>query len=68
MVVFILIPKVMTYAAFVLAALVLLIAGILLIVQPMKLLAFQGNSMNIIIGVILILLAILFIIFLFCQQ
>ena len=68
MVIFIIIPKVMTYAAFVLAAIVLLVAGILLIVQPLKLLAFQGNSSNIIIGIILILVAIFLVVLLFCQQ
>ena len=67
MIVFILAPKIMTQAAFVLSALVLLIAGILLIVQPLKLLAFTGNAWNIIIGVILILAAFALLAFLFCQ-
>lgn len=68
MVIFIIIPKVMTSAVFVLSALTLLVAGILLIIQPLKLLAFDGNAWNIIIGVVLIILAIIQLVFLFCQS
>lgn len=68
MIAVILIPKIMTYLAFVLCALVVLIAGILLIVQPVKLLAFHGNGWNIFIGIVLIILAIIMVLFLFCLR
>ena len=68
MVIFIFVPKIMIYAAFILSAAALLTAGILLIVQPIKLLAFNNNAWNIIIGIILILVAIAFVIFLFCYR
>jgi len=68
MIVFIFIPKPMTYAAFILSAAVLLTAGILLLVQPIKLLAFNNNSWNIVIGIVLILIAIALVIFLFCYR
>ncbi len=58
----------MTYLVFVLSAIVLLIAGILLIVQPLKFLAFNGSSWNIIIGIIMIIVALCLVIFLFCQD
>lgn len=68
MIVFIFIPKPMTYAAFILSAAVLLTAGILLLVQPIKLLAFNNNSWNLVIGIVLILIAIALVIFLFCYR
>ena len=68
MIIFIIIPDKMAFASFILAGIVLLAAGILLIVQPVKLLAFYNNAWNIIIGVIMILLAIALVIFLFCQK
>jgi hypothetical protein len=68
MVAFIVIPKIMTYLAFILSAIVLLTAGILLIVQPVKLLAFQGNTLNIILGIIFIILAILLALLLWIQD
>ena len=68
MIVFIIIPAKLTYAVFILSALTLLTAGILLIVQPLKLLAFHGNVWNIIIGVVLILLGVALVVFLFCQK
>lgn len=58
----------MTYAAFILSAIVLLTAGILMIVQPIKLLSFQATAWPIIIGVVLILVAIALVIFLFCYK
>lgn len=64
MVIFIIIPKIMTYLAFVLGAITLLVAGILLLVQPIKMLAFTGNAWNIILGILFILLAIFLAIFL----
>jgi hypothetical protein len=68
MIVFILLPRALTYAVFVLAGLTLLAAGILLIVQPVKLLAFSGNAWNIVLGILFILLAIVLVVFLFCQR
>lgn len=56
----------MNYLAFILSAIALLTAGILLIVQPVKLLAFAGNGWNIAIGIVLIIFAICMVIFLFC--
>jgi hypothetical protein len=67
MIVFVLLPKITTYLAFVFCSLTLLAAGIVVIVQPIKLLAFSGNVWNIIIGIGLILLAICFMAFVFCQ-
>lgn len=68
MVLFIIIPKTMVYMAFVFAGLVLLTAGILMLVQPVKLLALSNSTWNIIIAIILIVLAILVVMFLFCQD
>ena len=68
MIIFIIIPKVMTSVAFVLCSITLLIAGILLFVQPIKLLAFEGSVWNIIIGIVLIIIAILQLVFLCCQS
>lgn len=61
-------PKKLTFAVFVLAAIVLVTAGILLIVQPLKLLAFHGNAWNIILGIIFILMGIAMVIFMCCQK
>ena len=68
MVLFIVLPGKLTFAIFILSALTLLTAGILLIVQPIRLLAFNGNAWNIIIGIILILVAIAMVVFMFCQK
>lgn len=68
MVLFIFAPKPLTYAAFVLSALALLTAGILVLVQPIKFLAFNNYAWNIVIGVIMILVAIALVVFLFCYR
>ena len=68
MILFIILPGKLTFAVFILSAITLATAGILLLVQPIKLLAFHGNAWNIIIGIILILLAVALVIFLFCQK
>ena len=68
MILFIIFPKPLTYAAFILSSIAILTAGILLIVQPLHLLAFNGNIWNIIIGVGLILVAFALVAFLFCQR
>jgi uncharacterized membrane protein HdeD (DUF308 family) len=68
MVAFIIIPKIMVYMAFVLSALALLTAGILMMVQPVKMLSLENSTWNIIIGIILIVVAILMAMFLFCQD
>lgn len=68
MILFIILPGKLTFAIFILSAITLLTAGILLIVQPLKLLAFHGNVWNIIIGIILIIIAIALVIFMFCQK
>ena len=64
---FILLPKIMTYAVFILAFVTLLIAGIILIVQPIKLLEYSNSVWNLILGIILIIVSIILLIFFFCH-
>ena len=68
LVLFILLPKIMSYLVFVLCALTLIVAAILLLVQPIKLMAFEGNTWNIIIAIALIILAIFIFAYIFCQK
>lgn len=68
LVLFILLPKIMSYLVFILCALTLLAAAIILLVQPIKLMAFENNTWNIIFGIILIILAIFIFAYIFCQS
>ena len=66
LVVFILLPRIMTYSVFILSFITLLITGIVLIVQPIKLLDDTNNFWNIFFGVIIIIVGIILLIFFFC--
>jgi uncharacterized membrane protein HdeD (DUF308 family) len=65
---FVLLPRMMTYFAFILAFGSLLAAAIILIVEPIDLLSRQSNTWNIIIGIIFIIVAVCLLIFFFCYQ
>jgi uncharacterized membrane protein HdeD (DUF308 family) len=65
---FVLLPRMMTYFAFILAFGSLLAAAIILIVQPIGLLSRQSDTWNIIIGVVFIIVAVCLLIFFFCHQ
>jgi len=56
----------MTYTVFIFAFITLVIGGIILIVQPIKLLDDTKNFWNIFLGIIFIIIAILLLIFFFC--
>jgi hypothetical protein len=68
LVIVILIPKIMTNLAFVLAFTSLITIGILMIKQPIKILDYSGNFWNIFFGFLFIIIAIFFVIFYFCYQ
>jgi len=63
-----LIPKMMTSAVFILAFLSMLIAAILLFVQPIQILDEHTNTWNVIFGIVFIAIALFFLIFFFCQS
>jgi hypothetical protein len=64
----VLLPRMMTYFAFILAFASLLTAAIILMVQPIKLLTESGNTWNIILGIFFIAIAVCLLIFFFCYQ
>ena len=64
----ILLPRLMTYFAFILAFASLLTGSIILIVQPIKLLQHDSNDWNIFLGVLLIIISVVLLIFFFCYQ
>lgn len=64
----VLVPRVMTYLAFLLAFACLLAAGIILVVQPIKLLSGDNSGWNVAIGVIVMAVAVLLLVFFFCYQ
>lgn len=57
-----------TYLAFIMAFACLLAAAIILIVQPIKLLAHDSNTVNILLGILFIVVAVVILIFFFCYQ
>lgn len=63
-IVFLLVPKMMTFGAFVLAFLSLVTLGIILIAQPINMLDQDGNFWNIFVGIMVIIVAIFFLVFL----
>lgn len=64
----VLLPRIMTYMAFILAFASLLTAAIILIAQPIKLLSYTTNTWNIVLGIFFIVLALCLLIFFFCYQ
>lgn len=68
LILFLIIPQTTTYLVFAFCSITLVAAGIVLLVQPIKLLAFDNNSWNILLGIIFIILGIIFVLFLFCHQ
>lgn len=64
----VLLPRVMTWAVFILASLLVLIGAIILLVQPIKLLDFHSSTGNIVLGIIFIIMAILILVFFFCYR
>jgi MFS family permease len=64
----VLLPRMMTYVAFILAFACLLTAGILLLVQPIKLLSHDSSTWNVIIGIVMIAVAVCLLVFFFCYQ
>ena len=68
LVMMLLLPRPMTFAAFFLAFIVVIIGAVLLIVQPITLLDYDSNTWNLILGVFFILLGLLILMFFFCYQ
>lgn len=68
LVLFMLVPKMMTFGAFLLSFLSLVTVGILLIVQPINLLDQDGDFWNIFFGVLFIVVGVLFLFFYFCHS
>lgn len=64
----VLLPRMMTYFAFILAFASLLTASILLIAQPIKMLEHDGNSWNVVFGVLFMAVAVCLLVFFFCYQ
>lgn len=65
---FVLLPRMMTYFAFILAFGSLLAAAIIIIIQPIGLLDRNHNTWNLIIGILFIVIAVCLLIFFFCHQ
>ncbi len=61
-------PKIMTYFVFILAFIMLLIAGIYIFVKPVSIFSGGASFWNIVLGVILIILAFVFLAYFFCYQ
>ena len=59
-------PKLMTYAVFFLATIVLLIIGLVILLKPVNLI--QPNFWNIVIAAVLILFGLFFVIFFLCYR
>lgn len=64
----VLLPRMITYLAFIMGFACLLTAAIILIVQPIKLLAYESNTPNILLGILFIIVAVVILIFFFCYQ
>jgi hypothetical protein len=64
----VLLPRMMTYLAFILAFAALLAGSIILLVQPIKLLQHDSNGWNLFLGIFFIVVSVVLLIFFFCYQ
>jgi magnesium-transporting ATPase (P-type) len=64
----VLLPRMMTYLAFILAFAALLAGSIILLVQPIKLLQHDSNGWNLFLGIFFIVISVVLLIFFFCYQ